>query len=366
MPGRPRQRAAEALRDGRGGAPARPTRARTRRCASAREPRRTGSSPTCATSWPRTRRTLERETVTAAGHRRGARPGRGASPSGCRRSSRRRRPGAGRCEPADLAARRSGPQPVRAAGRAGSRRSTATAGGRRSRPAACASRSSSTTWCRPSVPAAERRPRAAAARRTSRRCRSVRARSVASSLDLRGARVEEALEALDRYLDDAVARRAGAGHDHPRPRHRRAARCRARRRPATTRWSSRSARASAAKAGTARRSSGSEPTGAGVTRVGQGFGVLVGFGRRRRCRRRRRRRRRRRPGSGVGVGAGDRRRRRDVIGRIRDPAAWTPHGGGASGQISVGANGAPQDRPNGANAIGVEVRSSGCPSRSRA
>lgn len=30
-----------------------------------------------------------------------------------------------------------------------------------------------------------------------------RARSVASSLDLRGARVEEALEALTRYLDDA-------------------------------------------------------------------------------------------------------------------------------------------------------------------
>jgi DNA mismatch repair protein MutS2 len=30
-----------------------------------------------------------------------------------------------------------------------------------------------------------------------------RARSVASSLDLRGARVEEALEALARYLDDA-------------------------------------------------------------------------------------------------------------------------------------------------------------------
>ena len=33
--------------------------------------------------------------------------------------------------------------------------------------------------------------------------RSERARSVASSLDLRGARVEEALEALNRYLDDA-------------------------------------------------------------------------------------------------------------------------------------------------------------------
>jgi DNA mismatch repair protein MutS2 len=31
-----------------------------------------------------------------------------------------------------------------------------------------------------------------------------RARSVASSLDLRGARVDEALEALDRYLDDAA------------------------------------------------------------------------------------------------------------------------------------------------------------------
>ncbi|MEX1171802.1 MAG: Smr/MutS family protein [Chloroflexota bacterium] len=30
-----------------------------------------------------------------------------------------------------------------------------------------------------------------------------RPRSVASSLDLRGARVEEALEALDRYVDDA-------------------------------------------------------------------------------------------------------------------------------------------------------------------
>jgi DNA mismatch repair protein MutS2 len=30
-----------------------------------------------------------------------------------------------------------------------------------------------------------------------------RARTVASSLDLRGAKVEEALEVLDRYLDDA-------------------------------------------------------------------------------------------------------------------------------------------------------------------
>jgi DNA mismatch repair protein MutS2 len=31
-----------------------------------------------------------------------------------------------------------------------------------------------------------------------------RARTVASSLDLRGARVDEALDALDRYLDDAA------------------------------------------------------------------------------------------------------------------------------------------------------------------
>ena len=47
---------------------------------------------------------------------------------------------------------------------------------------------------------------------------SQRARSVASSLDLRGARVDEALDALGRYLDDAVAGGAGAGPHHPRPR----------------------------------------------------------------------------------------------------------------------------------------------------
>ena len=34
--------------------------------------------------------------------------------------------------------------------------------------------------------------------------RLAKARTVASSLDLRGARVDEALEALDRYLDDAA------------------------------------------------------------------------------------------------------------------------------------------------------------------
>jgi DNA mismatch repair protein MutS2 len=41
------------------------------------------------------------------------------------------------------------------------------------------------------------------------RLRLDRARSVASSLDLRGARVDEALEALDRYLQDAAL--AGLG-----------------------------------------------------------------------------------------------------------------------------------------------------------
>ena len=45
-------------------------------------------------------------------------------------------------------------------------------------------------------------------RRTTRQLRLERARSVASSLDLRGARVDEALDALDRYLDDAGAGRA--------------------------------------------------------------------------------------------------------------------------------------------------------------
>ena len=43
----------------------------------------------------------------------------------------------------------------------------------------------------------------AAPRRTPAELRLDRARSVASSLDLRGARVDEALDALGRYLDDA-------------------------------------------------------------------------------------------------------------------------------------------------------------------
>jgi DNA mismatch repair protein MutS2 len=52
-------------------------------------------------------------------------------------------------------------------------------------------------------------PSAAAASSNAASIRLDRARTVASSLDLRGARVDEALDALDRYLDDAAV--AGLG-----------------------------------------------------------------------------------------------------------------------------------------------------------
>jgi len=48
------------------------------------------------------------------------------------------------------------------------------------------------------------RPRPAEGGGTAATLRLERVRSVASSLDLRGARVEEALEVLGRYLDDAA------------------------------------------------------------------------------------------------------------------------------------------------------------------
>ena len=114
-------------------------------------------------------------------------------------------------EAAPVAARRgrsgSGRAAGRAAGRAGSSRSSGAAGGRPSRPAGCASRSRRTTWSRRSPNRRQRGPvaaPAATADSNAAELRLDRARSVASSLDLRGARVDEALDALDRYLDDAA------------------------------------------------------------------------------------------------------------------------------------------------------------------
>ncbi len=85
-----------------------------------------------------------------------------------------------------------------------------------------------------------------------------RARSVASSLDLRGARVDEALEALNRYLDDAGLAGLDKVADHPRDGDRRAAR----RGPVDGQQPPAgevdAARVSAARAATGRRSSSSD------------------------------------------------------------------------------------------------------------
>ena len=51
-----------------------------------------------------------------------------------------------------------------------------------------------------------------------------------------GARVDEALEALDRYLDDAALAGLDKATDHPRPGDGRPARRGPRRRPAAIRW----------------------------------------------------------------------------------------------------------------------------------
>ena len=90
------------------------------------------------------------------------------------------------------------------------------------------------------------------------RLRADRARSVAASLDLRGARVDEALEALSGYLDDAslagldrVTVIHGLGH-------RGAARRGAQPRPPPTRSPARSGPANAARAATERPSSASD------------------------------------------------------------------------------------------------------------
>ena len=140
------------------------------------------------------------------GPRRGARPGRGrARPAPGRRRDGRAPPRSRTSSGTGGSA--SGRAACPAAGRAGSRPSSAAASGRPSRPAGCGSRSMSTTSSRRSATTSAERGANGAGRsaptRTSAELRVERARSVASSLDLRGARVDEALEALDRYLDDA-------------------------------------------------------------------------------------------------------------------------------------------------------------------
>ena len=92
------------------------------------------------------------------------------------------------------------PRPRRAAGRPSTTigRSAATPGSRPAGP-----RRPDERAARRSGPPV-RRPPATAATSGSGRCASIGPGRVASSLDLRGARVDEALEALDRYLDDAA------------------------------------------------------------------------------------------------------------------------------------------------------------------
>ena len=117
-------------------------------------------------------------------------------------------------EPRDLAASASAPGAARAAGRAGSRPSRGrharhAGGGRdarhRGRRGPGAGRRPAGAGGASRGPGAGREP----ARRPRRgldgiaSCGCERARTVASSLDLRGARVDEALDALDRYLEDA-------------------------------------------------------------------------------------------------------------------------------------------------------------------
>ena len=157
-----------------------------------------------------------------------------------------------------------------------------------------------------------------------------RARSVASSLDLRGARVDEALELLDRYLDDAslagldqvtIIHGMGTGALRDAVRDGRGG-------PSARQV--RRGRANAAKAATARRSSSSSAR------------------RRRGVSRRRRSGSARRSarwsaGSAHGHATGPGGEPRPASGRT---GAET---GAAIGQSAVGANGAPQVAPNGEN-----------------
>ena len=142
------------------------------------------------------RRAVERGADARAGCRR---------PSGQRSDRHRLRSSPGR------GASGTAPGAGAAAGRAGSPRWRKAARARRSRPAGCASRCRSTTSSRrwAVVTEATGARRVAGAARGPRRSgigalQLAKSRTVASSLDLRGARVDEALEALSRYLDDAA------------------------------------------------------------------------------------------------------------------------------------------------------------------
>ena len=178
-----------------------------------------------------------------------------------------------------------------------------------------------------------------------------RARTVASSLDLRGARVDEALEALGRYLDDASLAGLEQVLDHPRPRDGGAAGRRAASSWPRTRWSRASAPASGARAATARRSSGSS-YGAPAVRRG-----VAGFPRG--GRRRRRRRRPPSPGPGDSARAGsDGEAGRDRHGSVCDSAARA----GTSPGRRLTQAAAPRSGPNGSQPARRRSTRSRCPS----
>ena len=145
-----------------------------------------------------TREALERETVTAPVLDERRRAGRGGprTPAGERTGRARRGTGRG----AHVAARGASAEPVRRLGgpdrRDRTRRQADHARGRRD---AGHGRQPTISCRRPATRGSVPAP----TDRTLPSIRLERARSVASSLDLRGARVDEALEALSRYLDDA-------------------------------------------------------------------------------------------------------------------------------------------------------------------
>ena len=271
-PGRRGARRRGAAR-GRGGATAGAPRAR--RGGHARPaPRRNGSSTTCATRSGRPAQALERETVTAPALDAGRRPRRGRARAAPGRRASRSRPGRRRATRdwrlGERARSRSGGWEGRiAALERGGKRATLEAGGMRV-----------TVEVDDLVP-----PLGGAAREGGnggrvdghlerRGAAPRRARSVASSLDLRGARVDEALDALDRYLDDAGLAGLDKVADHPRHGHRRAPR----RRPVGGGGPSAREVGAARRARRRRRRSDDRRVLAGLSGVFVGLGVLNGLG----------------------------------------------------------------------------------------